>query len=84
MLEVITVWFLMTAGTGNQAVSWMPTNFPIQRTVRSNRKASSRGRRVQMGIVRLRAEAMTDLLTEFAPLTLAVALYAWWCWRGVA
>ena len=26
---------------------------------------------------------MTDLLTEFAPLTLAVALYAWWCWRGL-
>jgi hypothetical protein len=24
-----------------------------------------------------------DLLTEFAPLTLAVALYAWWCWRGL-
>lgn len=24
-----------------------------------------------------------DIIQEFAPLTLAVALYAWWCWRGL-
>lgn len=26
---------------------------------------------------------MIALIHEFAPLTLAVALYAWWCWRGL-